>query len=139
MAYWNFLLLLLFQTFSCLGVVVRLLSVAVFADWLIVCLFQEDGSYRKTHHKDKSGVALCPFDPAHNTTAIYAGRWRCCSLPSFPRPSCLFWVLFELLSSRNLSLSLSLCIWSTSSTSQVLTLATGLLSKFVRNRKPVQP
>ncbi|PVD20103.1 hypothetical protein C0Q70_20597 [Pomacea canaliculata] len=32
----------------------------------------EDGSYQKTHHKDQSGVALCPFDPSHNTTAIYA-------------------------------------------------------------------
>ncbi|KAK7116207.1 semaphorin-1A-like isoform X2 [Littorina saxatilis] len=32
----------------------------------------EDGSYQKTHHKDKSGTALCPFDPSHNTTAVYA-------------------------------------------------------------------
>lgn len=32
---------------------------------------REDGSYHQVH-KDTTGVAVCPFDPSHNTTAIYA-------------------------------------------------------------------
>nr|KAG5703640.1 hypothetical protein BaRGS_002514 [Batillaria attramentaria] len=32
---------------------------------------EPDGKYRKTH-KDTAVKAICPFDPSHNTTAIYA-------------------------------------------------------------------
>ncbi|KAK7492513.1 hypothetical protein BaRGS_00016179, partial [Batillaria attramentaria] len=37
---------------------------------------EPNGKYRKTH-KDTAVKAICPFDPSHNTTAIYAEhQWR---------------------------------------------------------------
>lgn len=48
-----------------------------------VCVCFQDGKY--VGEKDSDGLGLCPYDPAHNSTAVFAGEYIFVTKFIYPR------------------------------------------------------
>lgn len=47
--------------------------VDIASDWIVIFVLFQSGGY--TLDKEKPGQAMCPYDPHHNSTAVYVGKW----------------------------------------------------------------